>query len=158
MDQQTVRDVINKQVKDVSWSEIRSMGLEVFPRLIMAVQVREGSCQECQRIYNNLNLYLKDIKSVVRGSQKERRLFELEVDGAFKHLKRSHGVVPKGKILSLFIFLGIIIGIFIGWLFHAFMAVDLIGAIVLGWFLGMTAGWIGGKIKEYRLNKSQRLF
>jgi len=153
-----VYDKINKQLINISKAEVRAANLEVFPRLVGALHNHSGSCAQCRELYEKNNLYVEDILTVLRGSKEERKDFENTVNEALAHLQQTHKALPKGRILSVSVMTGMLLGLSIAVLAGYFINGDLMGYGALGWLIGVTAGWITGKVREHNLKKEKRLF
>ncbi len=153
-----VFEKINRQLVNISRGEIRAANLEVFPRLVGALHQYSSSCTRCRELYGKSILYVDDILAVFRGSTDKRKEFESVVNDALMHLHDEHKTLPKGKILSVSVMTGMILGLSIAVLAGYFMNEDLMGYGALGWLIGVTSGWIVGKVREYNLKKKSRLF
>jgi hypothetical protein len=153
-----VYDKINNQLVNISKGEVRAANLEVFPRLVGALHDHSGSCTQCRDLYEKSNEYVEDIIVVLRGAKEKRKDFENVVNEALTHLQQKHKAIPKGRILSVSVTTGMLSGLAVAVLAGYFINGDLMGYGALGWLIGVTAGWITGKVKEHNLKKGKRLF
>lgn len=153
-----VFDKMNKQLEGVSKGEIRAANLEVLPRLVDALHKNSKTCAQCKEGYEKSILYVDDIVSVIRGSKEKRREFEHVVNDSLEHLHNDHKTLPKGKILSVSVLVGMLAGLAIAVLVGFFIDGNLMRYGALGWLLGVTSGWMIGKVRERNLKKRGRLF
>ncbi len=153
-----VFEKINRQLVNISRGEIRAANLEVFPRLVGALHEHSSSCTRCRELYGKSILYVDVILTVLRGSKDERKEFESVVNDALMHLHHNHKSLPKGKILSVSVMTGMVLGLTIAVLAGYFINGDLMGYGALGWLIGVTTGWTVGKVREHNLKKKNRLF
>jgi len=153
-----VFDKINKQLINISKGEVRAANLEVFPRLVGALHDHSGSCTQCRELYERNSLYVDDILTVLRGTKEKRKDFENTVNEALTHLHQCHKALPKGRILSVSVTTGMLLGLSIAVVAGYFINGDLMGYGALGWLIGVTSGWITGKVREHKLKKKKRLF
>lgn len=153
-----VFEKINRQLVNISRGEIRAANLEVFPRLVGALHKHSSSCTQCRELYGKSILYVDDILIVLSGSKDERKEFESVVNDALMHLQHNHKSSPKGKILSVSVMTGMILGLAVAVLAGYIINGDLKGYGALGWLIGVTAGWTVGKVREHNLKKKNRLF
>jgi F0F1-type ATP synthase assembly protein I len=153
-----VADQLNKQLERTPWSVVRASNLEVFPRMMDALHHRLETCTECHDLNSACLKYVGDIQLVVKGSVKDKREFEELVERVFDHLKMKHHTVPKGKLLSVHVLVGMLVGLGGGVLLSHWLVDNAVGMGALGWLLGMVAGWSAGKYKERQLKKKNQLF
>jgi len=153
-----ISEKLNEQLTGVSRSEIRASNLEVYPRLIEALYNRSSSCSRCKVLYDESSKFTDDIVSVIKGTKEQRKEFEDFVKTAYMHLHEVHKTLPKGKILSLSVLVGMLLGLSIAVIAGYFMDQDLLRYGALGWIIGVFAGWITGKIRESNLRKKNRQF
>ena len=153
-----ISEKLNEQLINVSRGEIRALSLDVLPRLIGALDERSDKCATCAELYDKSLPFVDSIVSVLRGTKEERKEFEHFVDNAFTHLQNEHKALPRGKILSVSVTTGMLLGLTIAILAGYFINGDLMGYGALGWLIGVTAGWIIGKVKEYNFKNEKRLF
>lgn len=153
-----VTDRLNKQLERTPWSVVRASNLEVFPRMMDALHHRLYACTECDELNNSCLKYVENIQLVVKGSVKDKRAFELLVNQVFDHLKMKHNTIPKGKLLSVYVMVGMLTGLGGGILLNYWLVDNAVGMGALGWLIGMVAGWMAGKYKERQLKKKNQLF
>ena len=126
--------------------------------MVGALHDHSGSCTQCKELYEKSNEYVEDIIVVLRGSKEKREDFENVVNDGLTHLQQEHKAIPKGKILSVSVTTGMLSGLAVAVLVGYFINGDFVGYGALGWLVGVTAGWITGKVKERNLKKENRLF
>jgi len=154
-----IAEKLNEQLEHkVSRAEIRALSLEVYPRLIDALEQRSGSCKTCRELYSKSEKFTNDIVPVVKGPAALRKEFEGFVNTAFGHLQDEHGAVPKGRLLSTSVLVGMLAGLGVSVAAAYLMNVDVMRYGALGWMFGMFAGWIAGKVRENNLKNEGKLF
>jgi len=159
MSKTDIAEKLNEQLdKKVSRAEIRALRLEVYPRLVDALQQRSGSCSICKELYKQSEKFTDDIVPVVKGSSETRKEFEDFVNSAFGHLHEEHGTLPKGKLLSVSVLVGMLTGLSIAVITGYIMDEDVMRFGALGWMIGVISGWVIGKVRENNLKKAGKLF
>ncbi len=153
-----ISEKLNEQLKGVPRAEIRAANLEVYPRMVEALYNRSSSCDRCRELYDESSKFTDDIASVIKGTPEQRKEFEEFVRVAYMHLHEVHKTLPKGKILSVSVLVGMLLGLSFAVIIGYFMDQDLLRYGALGWILGVIAGWITGKIRENNLRKKNRQF
>jgi hypothetical protein len=159
MTKQEAIDKMNEQLEHIPKAEIRLLNLAVLPRLTGALNDKSDSCRECAELHDTCVEFVNDIVQVLRGTQQQREEFESFVSNAFMHLQHDHDTLPKGRLLSVSVLTGMLLGTgFALLLNYFFMGRDIIGYGVLGWVIGVVAGYGAGKLRENKLKKDNRLF
>ncbi len=153
-----VSEKLNNQLVNISRGEIRAASLDVFPRLVGTLHERSASCSQCKELYEKSLLYVDDIIPVLSGSNEKRKEFEHFVSDAFMHLHDEHKTMPKGKILSVSVLTGMLLGLSIAVLTGYFINENIMEYGALGWLTGVTAGWLIGKVREHNFKKKNRIF
>ncbi len=153
-----ISEKLNEQLTGVSRAEIRAANLEVYPRLVDALYSRSSSCSRCKELYEESSKFTDDIVSVLKGTKEQRKEFEEFVRTAYMHLHEVHKTLPKGKILSVSVLVGMLLGLSFAVIIAFFMNEDLLRYSASGWVLGLVAGWIIGKVREHNLKKKNRQF
>ena len=159
MSKTDITEKLNEQLdKKVSRAEIRAMRLEVYPRLVDALEQRSGSCNTCKELYKQSKKFTDDIVLVVKGSSEARKEFEDFVNEAFGHLHDDHKALPKGKLLSVSVLVGMLTGLSVAVIIGYIMDEDVMRFGALGWMIGVITGWGIGKVRENNLRKAGNLF
>ncbi|NPA35530.1 MAG: hypothetical protein GXO47_01655 [Chlorobi bacterium] len=159
MTKQEATDKINKQLEGIPRAEIRAVNLSVLPRLVGALNERSATCSECAELHDQSLSYVNDVVKILRGPSAYREKFEAFVTSAFMHLNHDHYTVPKGRILSVSVLTGMLLGFsFAILLSYFFENKNMIGYGTLGWVIGVTGGYAVGKFREKQLKKENRLF
>ena len=160
MSKPDIAEKLNGQLEKmkVSRAEIRALRLEVYPRLIDALEQRSGSCSTCKELYKQSEKFTDDIVPVVKGTADVRKKFEEFVNSALGHLHDDHGALPKGKLLSVSVLVGMLTGLSIAVITGYIMDDDVMRFGALGWMIGVIAGWVTGKVRESNLKKEGKLF
>jgi hypothetical protein len=152
--------VINQKLEGASKVESRLMGLDVMPRMMVALENHLHQCSVCQSYHNQLVLLIDGLPSIVAGNnvQGKRELEQLGKD-VMLHFKSAHGMYPRGKKKANFSLWAMLGGMALGALLGAIgLLTSLGGGMVLGWLVGTTVGVLGGSIIEAKLRKKHLLF
>ena len=158
MKKEEITEKLNKQLAGISKAEIRAANLEVYPRLVAALYERSASCSTCKELYDKSLVYADDIVPVLRGPKEKGKEFEQFVNEALMHLHQKHKTLPKGKILSVSVLVGMLLGLSIAVIAGYFINENIMQYGALGWLIGTLAGWITGKIRERNLKEKNRIF
>lgn len=159
MEAKEVIQLLNTKLENVPKAQVRSMGLEVLPRLIDVLHQRRPACSDCKKLHDEGIRHIDQIGALFGDDLAVQKKFESWVDRSQRHLKEYHGMVAKGRTSSVYVVSGIVGGMVIGALsMYMISAENSIGGAVLGFVCGMLIGWIVGKMKESKLRKEQKLY
>jgi len=159
MEAKEVIQILNAKLEKVPKAEVRSMGLEVLPRLIDVLHHQKETCPDCRKLHDNGIKHIEDITTLFGPDLSVQKRFENWVVETQSHLKQQHGMVAKGRTAAAYIFTGIGIGVVIGALVMYLMDNEnILGGAILGWVCGMLIGWSIGKMKESKLQKKHFLY
>lgn len=132
---------------------------QVLPRLGKLLEKKSQSCDECKIFWLELQkstIYIDEFFNDGNTFQKD---FDDLVSKIIHHLKNKHSIKAKGLILSIYTSLGMLIGVFIGYVVSAtLLAITLKAGLALGWLMGVLIGWFVGKLKEKKLGRQNLLF
>jgi hypothetical protein len=132
---------------------------QVLPRLGKLLSIKAQDCSECKYYWMKLQEATVHLDQFFDDGNRYSADFDHLVEEIFGHLKAQHNFRPKGMVLSLYTFAGMILGISVALLFVYLTHIGSIKAgVVLGWLIGTMAGWTGGKIKEGKMSKQNQLF
>ncbi len=159
MEAKEVIQILNAKLEKVPKAEVRSLGLEVLPRLIGVLHRQAGSCPDCRNFHDHGVMHVEEIVSLFGPEVSDRKKFEVWVEGAQQHLKHHHGMVAKGRTGAVYILAGIGFGLVTGSLVtYLTGGTNILSGAILGWVCGMLIGWIVGKIKENKLRQEDLLY
>jgi uncharacterized membrane protein YeaQ/YmgE (transglycosylase-associated protein family) len=155
-----VEEAMALKLKGASRVEIRALGLEVMPRLVVYLKECQAGCAECKAHLEEAVAFIDKLDVIVKGSNHDERVqFEKRVSAAVEHLKSVHGAYAKGEILSRNLLLGMVAGSGFGYLISKLIdGNNLIGGVLLGWVGGLIAGYLLGKWKERMLNRNNQQY
>ncbi len=77
-----------------------------------------------------------------------RRQFNRRLDKVLTHLRKAHGVYPRGYFTGIFTVIGVVAGGIAGWLAAKAGLLSLYASMPVFLGLGLTAGWIYGQIRD----------
>ncbi len=154
-----IREMLAENIDGLSRVDMSTMGLEVFPRL-MEMLSQNSNCPDCEKYFEGLIIYARDVRLIFKGSKQEQLRFQKLTSEAVTHLKRVHGIRPRGQLRSLFLFWGSVAGLFLGWLVGTlfFPQSGSFQSALLGWICAVIPAWVLGTIQEARIKKENKLF
>lgn len=157
---QKVSDELGKQVEGSSRVEIRLMGLEMLPRLIVCLRHLSSHCSECKAYSEKLDVYVLQLHDLIVPENKEiRRQFEALADEIIAHIEQTHQMMPKGKMFSRIVLWSMLLGVLSGGVFYwIFSGIPVSTSFVLGWLGGLVIGYVTGKLVEVKMKQQNRLF
>jgi len=159
MEAKEVIQILNAKLEKVPKAEVRSMGLEVLPRLIDVLHHQKDTCPDCRMLHDEGVSHIEDIIALFGQDLAIQKKFENWVSKTQSHLKHQHGMVAKGRTAAAYIFTGIAVGVIIGALvMYLTENENVLRGAILGWVVGMLIGWSIGKIKENKLQKKHHLY
>lgn len=159
MKHQEAFDLLNEQLINIPKMQIRSMSLEVLPRLIDRIDSNQNQCSACKDLNITGEAFIHDIKPIFNQDKETIKKFENWVDESQKHLKKEHQQTPKGRLTSTYTTIGMAIGTVIAYLIIKITGQEgILSSISIGWAIGMLAGYIIGKVKEKKLTRNNKLY
>jgi uncharacterized membrane protein YeaQ/YmgE (transglycosylase-associated protein family) len=155
-----VEEAMVLKLKSASRIEVRALGLEVLPRLVVYLREHQLSCIDCRTHLDEAVAFIDKLDVIADGKNHgERKLFEKRINDAVDHVKSVHGAYAKGEMLSRFLLLGMVAGSGGGYLIARLVdSNSLIGGVLLGWVGGLIAGYLFGKRKERMLNRNNQQY
>lgn len=159
MEAKEVIQILNAKLEKVPKAEVRSMGLEVLPRLIDVLHHQKETCPDCRKFHDDGVNHIEDIIALFGQDLLIQKKFENWVSQTQSHLKGQHRMVAKGRTAAAYVFAGISVGVVIGVLvMYLTENENILGGAILGWVCGMLIGWSIGKVKESQLQKKHHLY
>ena len=154
-----IREMLAENIDGLSRVDMSTMGLEVFPRL-MEMLSKQADCPVCQRFFDDLMVYARDVRLIFNGSKQQQMQFQKFTNEAIVHLKREHGIRARGQLRALYLFWSSIVGITGGGLsaYLFFPQAGIFQSSLLGWICAVMIGWVLGTYQERQLMKNNRLF
>ncbi len=154
-----IREMLAENIDGISRVDMSTMGLEVFPRL-MEMLSQNSDDAICRGYFDGLMVYARDVRLIFKGSKQEQLHFQKLANEAMTHLKEFHGIRPRGQVRALYLFVGSMIGLAVGWAtaWFLFPQTNIFQASLLGWFCAVVPAWFLGNHQESRLKQSKKLF
>lgn len=159
MTYQETFDKLNEQLKDVPKSQVRSLSLEVLPRLMAILHAHKSTCHHCQLLSNEGEGFVNHIAPLFGDNPNELKKFEDWVERAQKHLSEAHQLKVKGRTVAAYAAVGALLGIVWG-IIHGYITEvpEYIGIVSSTSVIGMLVGYVLGKMKEKALKRDHRLY
>ncbi len=154
-----IREMLAENIDGLSKVDMSTMGLEVFPRL-MEMLSSQQECGECKAYFDDLIVYAHDVRLIFKGTDQEQKRFLTLTEEAMDHLKKRHGIIPRGHTKSLYLFFASVAGIAAGWLifFKLLSMGDPVRSAIFGWIIVVIPAWIIGIRKEKKLKQEGKSF
>ena len=132
---------------------------EVLPRLGKLLSIKAEECNECKMYWRKLQESTEHLDEFFNDGNQYSADFDNLVQEILNHLKTQHTIRPKGYVLSVYTVVGMASGVLAGVLVGMiFSSASMKGSVVLGWLLGVLAGWFTGKVKEEKMRKEDLIF
>jgi len=124
--------------------------VDTFLKLSKRIDGFSHQCPECLELKTEAEKLAENLLEYLKGDLASRKIYEEKLSLMQKHIRSIHKILPKEYYTSLYSFLGIIVGIALGW-FALFMINQ--AYIKQGLFFGFVFGLILGRIFGNRLDK-----
>ena len=138
-----ISKTVEEQKKNISESDQNFYHLD---RYLKAAEVSDKFSSSCRECANNKTIIKKisgGITQFINTPGRDRRNFDRNFENILSHLKKTHGLYPERYFISLYSFLGILIGGPTGFLLLMIISGEL---EMIGLLIGFTAGVIAGRI------------
>lgn len=127
--------------------------------LVKIIQDSAKYSNECTQCHKNLQKSCELIEKIPFLDDIEfRQPYEKEFNQIRNHFHKEHGYIPPSYFTSRFSIIGILAGMSITlistWLTLGIVIID---AILAGFIVGLTAGYIAGAIKEKAYRKAKKI-
>lgn len=152
--------LLNEKLAKSSRVEARLMGIDMLPRVLVALEAHSHSCNDCKLHLERWQQTIDVLhKAIDQNDLDTRKNYETQGAAVIQHLKNGHGLVPRGKTVSKISLWAMLGGMAIGAAAALFGLLASWGTgIILGWLFGTMAGTIAGRIAEARLRKKHLLY
>jgi hypothetical protein len=150
---------LEKKAEKLPRMQARFSNFEVLPRLGKMLETKAADCSECRAYWQNLQKSTEKLDEFFDDGNTYSREFEDLVSEINIHLRSFHHTRPKGYMLSVYVLVGMLVGVSVAALVSFFFYRESVkGIVILGWLLGVMVGWFLGKVKETKMRKSNQLF
>ncbi len=113
------------------------------------------SCQTCQQNKDELlalSTQFPQLLDTISG----RRQFTNRLDKVLTHLRKEHGIYPKGYFTGLYTMLGVLSGFAISLIITGLKILSFFSSMLIFLGLGTIIGWLTGVIKDSKIAKAQK--
>ncbi len=113
------------------------------------------TCQTCQQNKEELlalSTEFPELLETIGG----RRKFTNRLDKVLKHLRKEHGIYPKGYFTGLYTLIGVLIGFVLSLLATWSKFLSFFSSMLIFLGLGTIIGWFAGLIKDGKIARSQK--
>lgn len=118
------------------------------------IDLYAATCNECKELKISAELLSSNLLNHLKGDLSSRKEYEKKLDQMNIHLRKVHGIFPAQYYISLFSFIGLIIGIFSGIsIMYLVDSNSLKEGFFVGGALGILVGRIYGKYRDNILRK-----
>lgn len=116
-----------------------------------------SKCKLCKSYQKEIETIVNDLDQYLNGNMSGRSAYEKKLHAIQAHLKSEHLLVVPKYNLSLFTFIGMIIGTLFGIVVAEWINPNSRDIFLLvGWFIGLLAGRLSGLSKEKKLEAQGR--
>ncbi|MBS2097940.1 hypothetical protein [Carboxylicivirga linearis] len=158
MDRLTTYNKLNDQLEKIPKAQIRSLSLAVLPRLMGAIDNQKEKCHHCEKFNDEGEKYVNNIQDLF-NDPRALKPFENWVEQSQQHLKQEHHLHVKGRIGATYSTVGMLAGILLPAMYVWLSSeTNYMGFVSVGWLIGLTTGYVAGKIVERRLSKENKLY
>ncbi len=113
------------------------------------------SCQTCQQNKDEL-LALSEQFPQMLDTISGRRQFTNRLDKVLKHLRKEHGIYPKGYFTGLYTMVGVLAGFAVSLIVTGLKILSFFSSMLIFLGLGTIIGWVWGLIKDGKIARSQK--
>ncbi len=113
------------------------------------------SCQTCQQNKDEL-LALSEQFPQMLDTISGRRQFTNRLDKVLKHLRKEHGIYPKGYFTGLYTMVGVLTGFAVSLIVTSLKILSFFSSMLIFLGLGTIIGWIWGLSKDGKIARSQK--
>ncbi|WP_066630571.1 anion permease [Labilibacter marinus] len=150
---------LDEKASKISRIQAVISNFEVLPRLGKLLSEKAEDCPECKLYWAKLQESTEHLDQFFDDGNEFSKDFDNLVEEILKHLKSHHGIRPRGYMVAVYCVVGMTIGAGLGSLISlAVSAETLKGGLILGWLIGVLAGWFAGKMKEEKMRKLNQIF
>lgn len=117
---QTIKENLEKEVEKIHRSDIKFYQLYKIEKIATILDKEKADCQDCKYHLKTLVKMSSNLSEQLNGQIADRRNFEKQIELIVKHLRTKHGYFPSEYYLNFYSLYGLILGIFLGWIFSQF--------------------------------------
>jgi hypothetical protein len=110
------------------------------------------TCEQCQENKDELVALSEEFPELLQTIS-GRREFSNRLDKILKHLRKTHGIYPRGYFTGIYTVIGVVTGGLIGWLTAKVGWLSLYAAMPVFLGIGLTIGWIFGQIRDKKVER-----
>ncbi|WP_068473838.1 hypothetical protein [Saccharicrinis aurantiacus] len=149
---------LDQKVEKMPRIQSRLANFEMLPRLGELLEAKKDSCPDCRNYWSKLQESTIAFEEFFDDGNDHLVEFENVVDETMQHLKSTHGIRPKGLVLSYKTVVLMVVGLFLGFLLGLIEPQLMKTGVVMGWLLGTLSGWFWGKSVEKQMKKNGLIF
>jgi hypothetical protein len=128
---------ITKLSKSLKEKDKVVLDLDLFETMIIRLETLAGKCQECRSLLDEAQPHFKDLadNNGIADRDMRKRQDNLR-ERMVKHLRKSHGLYRAGHFMSIYLPLGISIGVTLGLVYSRLLYYSVAGA-AFGYLIGL---------------------
>ncbi len=127
--------------------------IDRLERINERIDVFSDNCETCRNFKTEIEDIVNRLPEFINGSPRKRAEYEKRNDTIVKHLKLKHGLVPEQYYVSVYSFIGLLIGAI---LFGGATYLVEPGFVKWGLLSGFTFGLIIGRILGHQKDKTKK--
>lgn len=151
------QQIVSFEDQSRSTKDLRFYQVDVLLRHAAHTEALASQCVQCRANKALVEQVVADLPHYFDGSAGGRRRFEQAFYPIEEHLRQAHGFARAHYYKTLFVFLGMTIGMLfgaaLGWVVNPNALVPF---LFVGWTLGYAAGYFRGQAKERLLAHQNR--
>jgi len=117
---QTIKENLEKEIEKIHRSDIKFYQLDRIEKIANILDKEKSDCQDCKYHLQALVKMSSTLSEQLNGKISSRRKFEKQIELIIKHLRTKHGYYPSEYNLNFYSLYGLVLGIFLGWIFSQF--------------------------------------
>jgi len=148
---------IDNQLDNIYHKDYKFFHIERFQTLVKHVHRFSGECATCRSFKPDMEHTAENLAECVGTTAQKRKKYEQLLEKILSHMKKEHGLQLPRYYLSLYSFLGFLLGAALA-LLVSYLIENQINKsyLLVGAALGLSAGQILGNKKEKQLKAENK--
>jgi hypothetical protein len=152
-----IENQIIEQKEKLYKRDYRFFHVDTFLLLSKKIDEFSHSCHECKELKATSEYIAANLFNLINDNSLARKSYEEKLEQIRKHLRKTHGILPKEYNTSFFSLIGLVIGLLLGFLVFLFNNEWLRGGLLIGSAVGLLVGRIYGRILDGKLIKDGKV-
>jgi tetrahydromethanopterin S-methyltransferase subunit G len=149
---------IKVQIEGVKHLEAGYVNVRLLNNSAKKIDEYALECDICKQFKSDYEAILPKVVERVKDAE-FRDMYEKKLVEVSKHLENIHGIMPKRYYASLYTLIGIVLGLFLGYVLMYFINPDLLyTGLFYGGIIGIVTGRLLGLRKDKKLTLKGKTF